>query len=110
MTKEEFKECLIMALVRRGSWEQFFEELWQLHVQAQWISIEDRKPKLTHSDGIYKRSDTVIVTNGKYCTAANWVHSTWAGWYSWYDGDEEELEDVTHWMPMPEPPKKGGEK
>lgn len=74
-----------------------------------WISVEDRKPKLKHSDDNMKYSDTVIVTNGEYCTSARWLHHTWAGWYSWYDNGDEEVKDVTHWMPMPAPPKKGGQ-
>lgn len=74
-----------------------------------WISVEDRKPKLKHSYDNMKYSDTVIVTNGKYCTSARWLYYTWAGWYSWYDNGDQEVKDVTHWMPMPAPPKKGGQ-
>ena len=75
-----------------------------------WISVKDRKPKLKHSIDNQKYSDTVIVTDGKYRTSARWVHNTWAGWYGWYDAGDEELKGVTQWMPMPEPPKEGGEK
>lgn len=73
-----------------------------------WISVEDSKPKLKHSDDNIKYSDTVIVTNGKYCTSARWLYYTLGGWYDWYDDGDQEVKDVTHWMPMPAPPKKGG--
>ena len=70
-----------------------------------WISVKDKKPELKHSEDNMKYSDTVIVTNGKYSTSARWVHNTWAGWYGWYDDGDEELKDVTHWMPRPAPPE-----
>lgn len=28
-----------------------------------------------------------------------------AGWYSYKDGDYYEIDDITHWQPLPEPPK-----
>ena len=56
-----------------------------------------------------KYSDTVIVTNGEYCTSARWLYYTLGGWYGWYDDGDEEVKDVTHWMPVPAPPKKGGQ-
>lgn len=28
-----------------------------------------------------------------------------AGWYSYKDGDYYEIDDITHWMPLPQPPK-----
>ncbi len=64
-----------------------------------WISVKDRKPKFKRENDYFQYSEMVIVTDGEYRTSANWVHSI-AGWYGWYNGDEE-LEGVTHWMPMP---------
>ncbi len=28
-----------------------------------------------------------------------------AGWYDFYDGEFYEVDDITHWMPLPEIPK-----
>ena len=28
-----------------------------------------------------------------------------AGWYDYKDGDYYEVDDITHWMPLPQPPK-----
>ena len=28
-----------------------------------------------------------------------------AGWYSYKDGEYYEIDDITHWMPLPQPPK-----
>ena len=68
-----------------------------------WISVKVRKPEIKHSEDNMQYSDAVLVTNGEYRTSACWMHNKWAGWYGWYDGDDE-LGDITHWMPMPEPP------
>ena len=74
-----------------------------------WISVKGRKPKLKHSADNLKYSDTVIVTNGKYSISARWEYNTWVGWYGWFTDGDEELKGITHWMPTPQPPKKGGE-
>jgi hypothetical protein len=68
-----------------------------------WISVKDRKPKLKNKSDYFQYSEAVIVTDGEYCTSAHWTHSTLAGWYDWYNGDEE-LKGVTHWMPLPQAP------
>lgn len=74
-----------------------------------WISVKERRPKLKHKFENTQHSEKVIVTDGEYCTSASWVHNTWAGWYGWLADGDEELKGVTHWMPLPQPPKKGGE-
>ena len=83
---------------------QLYDEVTKPH----WISVDDRRPKLKHMYEDTQCSDKVIVTNGEYRTSACWVHNIWAGWYGWFTDGDEELKDVTHWMPMPQPPK-GGE-
>ena len=56
----------------------------QLAEKPEWISVEDRLPK----------SEFVLCTDGKYCFV-NIIPDM-----------EDVLEDgVTHWMPLPEPPK-----
>lgn len=72
----------------------------------EWISVKDRLPKLpkktqdiTRIDVWIKEkrwphrvTDAFIDSKGKFCKARN-------------DGSWELLENVTHWMPLPEPPK-----
>ena len=54
--------------------------------QMEWISVEERLPE----------SEFVLCTDGKYCFV-NIIPDM-----------EDVLEDgVTHWMPLPEPPKEG---
>lgn len=67
-----------------------------------WISVEDRLPKeeglvLVIANG--KPMDNITLVDayelGEY-TDEGWIIDAWPGW---------EDAQVTHWMPLPEPPK-----
>lgn len=70
---------------------------------AEWISVKDRLPELISHNGTRAYSDAVFVfTTGKKVMAAVWdgtqfifAKSFWEAWG----------EEITHWMPLPEPPK-----
>ena len=55
----------------------------------EWISVDDRLPK---------NSDNVLVchNNGLVTTNA-WLGSNW-----WFNNERNQ---ITHWMPLPEPPE-----
>lgn len=62
-----------------------------------WISVTDRLPK--------KKGDYLIY---------NTYGIVWPYWYDpegkrWYDDCGYLTESVTHWMPLPEPPKEANE-
>ena len=74
----------------------------------EWISVKDRLPEesgnyivccddssCSYGEGIWYSSDVVVVSE--------YYEGSWI----WYVGDTEwSLENiVTHWMPLPEPPK-----
>ena len=67
-----------------------------------WISVSDRLP----SEGDYREchetwDGAVIWTNG-YDIGLGCYHNFTRNWADIYDGY---IDDVTHWMPLPEPPK-----
>lgn len=57
----------------------------------QWISVEDRLPK---------EEELFLVCRGAVCVVALW----W-GDEQWMNDNEELIDDVTHWQPLPEPPE-----
>jgi len=73
---------------------------------SEWISVKDRLPE---------NNDDVLVTDGEDC-AVLFFHKNDNKWkYGYglleaynYDGGaciEAETQGMTHWMPLPEPPK-----
>jgi hypothetical protein len=82
-------------------------------VVSEWIACKDRMPE---------RYTGVLVTDGKFVTAAEWTPirlgpndprgeylPSWSGHefsgHEWeWDFDER---DITHWMPLPTPPSVG---
>ena len=86
----------------------------------EWISVEERLPEETHSiffprygtqkwsSAMWKeQSDNVIVTVAfKDGTRLATIGKTHDG--VWHTSISRTLEpEVTHWMPLPEPPKEG---
>lgn len=62
----------------------------------EWISVKKRVPKL---DDVYRMSELVLVTDGENIRI---------GYYAkleWKEFPINRIMDVTHWMPLPEPPK-----
>ena len=68
-----------------------------------WISVEDKLPSYPEteiSEYASDRGQPVIVFNGEYV-----IHALWWIREKAFRDDFEILESVTHWMPLPEPPK-----
>ena len=77
---------------------------------SEWISVKDRLPD---EDDI----NDYLITDGKRCfvgfyhhKAKGWDNFT-LGWIQEYyaDGEVDDIE-ITHWMPLPEPPKESDTK
>lgn len=73
-----------------------------------WIDIKQTRPK---------HDQKVLITNGQIVTAARadmdiyfddeicWDSCGWTG-YEWdWDWNNSQKIDITHWMPLPEPPQ-----
>jgi hypothetical protein len=75
----------------------------------EWISCKDQLPELTQKDSNYFESKTCIVCiRGKYHDVAKWTKAIEGGeeYTGWFDeAIGEPVEEVTHWMPLPSPPK-----
>lgn len=71
-----------------------------------WISVEIDMPE-TNPDSDYSTSKLCLVICAGTCEIALWQHGDEdGGWNNWYSpAYEDSIENVTHWMPLPEPPK-----
>ena len=80
-----------------------------------WISVDDRLPEKKGTFLVY------VKANNKWSGWSGYIKTTWftpcyegaedrlQGKKIWYDYDSEfgdyEVRNVTHWMPLPQPPK-----
>ena len=67
------------------------------NVPSKWIPVTERLPE--------KRDDVLLCRKWW-----NEIRNPQMGWYnyvsrSWFDLSNREIHNVTHWMPLPEPPK-----
>lgn len=73
----------------------------------EWISVDEKLPEVLAGKFRVKRS------NGKDIDAFYYADKmAWTAFYGqklsyWWDakGNHERLDDVTHWMPLPDPPR-----
>lgn len=62
----------------------------------QWISVEDRLPD--------KAVTGCLVYADEWTRVADWTHDKWGiEWWFYVDGEYDP--EITHWMPLPEPPE-----
>lgn len=105
-------DALLLKMRRQPVFERTEEDRRMVYVERsvilsaptiaaapQWISVEDRLPE--DAGGAV---DAVLVTDGFLIHMAYFNHGTW---YFCESGEmkEEMFYNVTHWMPLPEPPK-----
>ena len=80
--------------------------------RAEWISVEERLPEPNEECLVSARvGDRVVIDLGKIVKCWNGLTNKYGfTWMITNDWDEGEGCEITHWMPLPEPPQmKGGE-
>ena len=69
----------------------------------EWISVNDRLPDLIPCNAGTAYSEAVIAwTSGRKAMIAVWDGIDWIAPFDYWEAWGEE---ITHWMPMPQPPK-----
>lgn len=68
---------------------------------AEWISVKDRLPE--------DMGDVLVVAfwHERWQTMIGWCRKAEAEWRVYTSHGEMKPGGVTHWMPLPEPPKEG---
>ena len=79
------------------------ESLAEKQATSEWISVEERLPK--------SQTDVLVVAFWHECwqTMIGWHSDSGERWRVITPHGEREPGGVTHWMPLPEPPKEGAE-
>lgn len=78
------------------------------NAKSEWISVEERLPEITET--------VLIAYKEKWEWETEWIFDVDVGslditgreWNTYHDLYEGQELHITHWMPLPEPPKKGG--
>ena len=69
----------------------------------EWISVKDRLPDLIPCNAGTAYSEAVIIwTSGRKAMIAVWDGIDWIAPFDYWEAWGEE---ITHWMPLPHPPK-----
>ena len=66
----------------------------------EWVSVDDRLPE--------EKVDCIVHYKHAYCNNDGY----WAIGFCFYDGEKFRIDlayKVTHWMPIPQPPKEGAD-
>lgn len=89
--EEEATEAPALLVIGEGNQHP------EVTIGSPWISVEERLPEMTGVD--------VLVANeyGVGLEAHRWNNVQ--GWIPSVSGPECGLEEITHWMPLPSPPK-----
>jgi hypothetical protein len=72
----------------------------------EWISVKDSLPEKEKAErGYYDESKSVLIMtdDGMYVAEYNHAEKKWG--IEWEYDFEDYVCEVTHWMPLPEPPK-----
>lgn len=76
--------------------------------QGKWISVKDRLPeKLNENNQVYL-TEEVIGFDGESAYIGQFKVYKYDGLRTFFDGNCFRS-DITHWMPLPEPPKEDAE-
>jgi hypothetical protein len=78
----------------------------------EWISVKDELPIVNIEDGDFKTSKKVIAffrnKEHYWCESVTlklWCEDDEPEWYYDYDSEIVTGNKITHWMPLPKPPK-----
>jgi len=79
------------------------ESLAEKQATSEWISVKDRLPE--------DMGDALVVAfwHERWQTMIGWCRKAEAEWRVYTSHGEMRPGGVTHWMPLPEPPKEGAE-
>ena len=87
------------------------QRLGEIEDRAEWISVEERLPEPNEGCIVAAKVGNRTVTDfAERVPCYNlYTQETTYAWEIMHDWDEGEGCEITHWMPLPQPPKMKGE-
>jgi len=79
--------------------EQCFNDL-----SPKWVSVDDRLPIL-RNEGKHTQVRVLATDGYEVCEISFHSGSVPTDWYEWSEYGDIEPNLITHWVPLPEPPK-----
>lgn len=70
---------------------------------SKWIKCSSRVPVDARDVTVYSKENGVV--NGYYWSGMHWGKDVTPSWFISCGTHEGKADDITHWMPLPEPPK-----
>ena len=77
-------------------WKTLLEDAPTIELKREWISVKDRLPDSNYGSVLIYTKDGGVAEGQYYDTIKAWLQFRWS----------VEDAEVTHWMPLPEPPEK----
>lgn len=73
----------------------------------EWISVKDRKPENDYGKHWKERRHYLVRLQNGIMVVARYGYKDYGWWIDSHDCvlDKERYREVTHWMPLPEPPR-----
>ena len=100
-TRRKLVELLRDVQYLGGFEEKIADHLIENGVTVQeWVSVDERLPE--------EKVDCIVHYKHAYCNNDGY----WAIGFCFYDGEKFRIDlayKVTHWMPIPQPPKEGAD-
>ena len=101
MKKDELIQYIRLLEMRNNKYKALYREGYS--AQSRWIPVTKRLPECSEDVLVcYKDGEDYSICCG-FLDMGAWYFD-----FSFYEyGDYVEIENVTHWMPLPEVPKEG---
>ena len=112
ITKEQIKEWLEQNIpfTKKGNFILTLKEGHEIIEQCfndlapKWVSVDDRLPIL-RNEGKHTQVRVLATDGYEVCEISFHSGSVPTDWYEWSEYGDIEPNLITHWVPLPEPPK-----
>ena len=107
ITKDQIEEWVCKSIYPMATEDGELSEIIKScfnDLAPKWVSVDDELP-ITKADGLYRTRNVIATDGSDVCEMMFTAGCTPKPWFEWSKYGDIAPEDITHWMPLPEPPK-----